>query len=143
MKKPFFHNSSRAILGAFLSLVLIFNVAAAYAQPYRTGEEEPVEGSKVNVSYVGAQDGMYLFAVQFNNLTGDTYNVSVVDGSGTVLFKGNYSDKKFDKKFKLPQGDELNKVSFVIRNLKNNSSFTYAVNTNVRQVEEVIVKRTN
>ena len=134
------NNTLRAAATLFLSGLFFLNAGATKAQ---SNKENPANANPVNVTYVGSQDGNYIFDVQFDNNVGDTYYVAVVDDAGNTLFKGLYSDKKFDKKFKLPPGEEINNVSFVIRNLKSNAAVTYAVNTTQRQVEDVIVKRTN
>ena len=131
---------ARVAATLFLSGLFFLNAGATKAQ---SSKENPTTANPVNVTYVGSQDGNYIFDVQFDNNAGDTYYVAVVDDAGNTLYKGLYADKKFDKKFKLPAGDEINSVSFVIRNLKSNNSFTYAVAAQQRQVEEITVKRTN
>ena len=131
---------SRVVASMFLSTLFFLNAGATKAQKNHGGNETT---SPVNVTYLGSEDGNYIFDVQFDNNVGDTYYVAVVDDAGNTLFKGLYSDKKFDKKFKLPPGEENNNVSFVVRNIRSNASFTYAVNTKERQVEEVVIKRTN
>ena len=133
-------STGRVMASMFLSAMFFLNVNATKAQSH-TGNS--TDATPVNVTYLGSQEGNYVFDVQFENNSGDTYYVAVVDDAGNTLFKGLYADKKFDKKFKLPPGEEINNVSFVIRNVRNNSSYTYAVNTKERQVEEVTVKRTN
>ena len=133
------NNTLRAAATLFLSGLFFLHAGATNAQSHK----DKAEANPVNVTYIGSQDGNYIFDVQFDNNAGDTYYVAVVDDAGNTLYKGMYSDKKFDKKFKLPSGEEINTVSFVIRNLKSNSSFTYAVAAQQRSVEEVTVKRTN
>jgi hypothetical protein len=141
MKKPTLNITlARVAATLFLSGLFFLQAGATKAQSHK---DTPATASPVNVTYVGSQDGNYIFDVQFDNNAGDTYYVAVVDDAGNTLYKGLYTDKKFDKKFKLPSGDEINSVSFVIRNLKSNNSFTYAVAAQQRQVEEVVVKRTN
>jgi hypothetical protein len=140
MKKPIMNITlARVAATMLLSGLFFLNAGATTAQSHK----DTPAANPVNVTYVGSQDGNYIFDVQFDNNAGDTYYVAVVDDAGNTLYKGLYADKKFDKKFKLPAGDEINTVSFVIRNLKNNNSFTYAVAAQQRQVEEITVKRTN
>lgn len=134
------NNTLRAAATLFLSGLFFLQAGATAAQSHN---KDKADANPVNVTYIGSQDGNYIFDVQFDNNAGDTYYVAVVDDAGNTLYKGMYSDKKFDKKFKLPPGEEINSISFVIRNLKSNSSFTYAVAAQQRSVEEVSVKRTN
>jgi hypothetical protein len=137
MKKPIMNKSlARIAASLFLSTLFFLHAGATKAQSVKA--ESPA-----NVTFIGSQDGSYIFDVTFDNNAGDTYYVAVVDEAGNTLYKGIYSDKKFDKKFKLPAGEEINNVSFVIRDLNSKTSFTYAVGTQQRSVEDVIVKRTN
>ncbi|HTJ11686.1 MAG TPA: hypothetical protein VL547_06665 [Dinghuibacter sp.] len=140
MKKPIMNNTLRAAATLFLSGLFFLHAGATKAQSHKDKADAV---NPVNVTYIGSQDGNYIFDVAFDNNAGDTYYVAVVDDAGNTLYKGLYTDKKFDKKFKLPPGEEINSVSFVIRNLKSNSSYTYAVAAQQRSVEEVSVKRTN
>jgi hypothetical protein len=140
MKKPILNMMlARVAASLFLSSLFFFHAGATNAVSHKGNTAD----SPVNVTFIGSQDGSYIFDVQFDNNAGDSYYVAVVDDAGNTLFKGLYADKKFDKKFKLPSGEGINNVSFVIRNLKSNAAFTYAVNTTQRQVEDVVVKRTN
>lgn len=137
MKKPSMNKSlARIAASLFLSTLFFLHAGVTTAQSLKAD-------SPANVTFIGSQDGGYIFDVTFENNAGDTYYVAVVDQAGNTLFKGIYADKKFDKKFKLPAGEEINNVSFVIRDLNSKTSFTYAVGTQQRSVEDVIVKRTN
>jgi hypothetical protein len=141
MTKTIMNSSAAKVLGSlFLSATLFFHASASNAQvATTTGKTD--DASAASVTFIGSQDGDYIFDVQFDNASGDSYYVAVVDDSGNTLFKGLYSDKKFDKKFKLPAGEEINKVSFVIRNIRSKNVYTYAVAAKERQVEEVSVER--
>jgi hypothetical protein len=140
MKKPMM-NKSLARLGAsvFLSGLFLLHAGTAKAQVAATHASP----DSVMVTFIGSQEGSYIFDVQFDNNAGETYIVAIVDDAGNTLFKSFYSDKKFDKKFKLPPETDVNSVSFVIRNLHSNASVTYAVNTTERSVQDVSVKRTH
>ncbi len=50
-----------------------------------------------------------------------------------------YSEKKFDKKFVLDKADNIGKITFVIRSLKDNQTQAFEVNTTTRIVENVDV----
>lgn len=92
------------------------------------------------VKYVPGKDGEYLFHVVYNNVSGSRFSLIVLDGEGNQLFQSLYNDKKFDKKYKLADPDEFDKVTFVIRNLGDNSVQRWEVDANSKMVEDVEVK---
>jgi hypothetical protein len=99
--------------------------------------------STAEVKCITGKDGEYLFNVIYNNTTGSHFSVMVLDADGDQLFQDQYSDKKFDKKFKLADPDEFAKLTFVIRNYGDNSVQRWEVNTNSKLVEDIEVKEVN
>lgn len=136
-------NRSLARIGASLIFSGLFVLLSGTGKAQTTPPRQPTAADAATVTYIGSQEGSYIFDVQFENPAGETYIVAVVDDAGNTLFKGLYSDRKFDRKFRISPDEEIDNVSFVIRNLRNNTSSTYAVNTTLRSVEDVTVKRTH
>ena len=98
---------------------------------------EPVNPAAIR--HLGNTNETMNFQVKYDNESGNKFAVTVRDQENNILFQEYYTEKKFDKKFTLPRVD--NKVIFQIKNVKDNSIQTFEVNTNIRMVEEVIVKR--
>jgi hypothetical protein len=96
--------------------------------------------STAEVKYISGQDGEYLFNVVYNNAAGSRFTLIVLDADGNQLFQSQYSDKKFDKKFRLADPEDFGKLTFVIRNFGDNSVQRFEVNTNNRLVEDIEVK---
>ncbi len=99
---------------------------------------EPV--SPVAITHLGNTTETMNFQVKYDNEAGNKFAVIVRDQDNNILFQEYYTNKKFDKKFSIPKVDN-NKVTFQIKNVKDNSIQAFEVNTNVKLVEEVIVKR--
>jgi hypothetical protein len=99
--------------------------------------------STAEVKYISGKDGEYLFNVIYNNTTGSRFSLIVLDAEGNQLFQRQYSDKKFDKKFKLADPDEFARLTFVIRNFGDNSVQRWEVNANNKVVEDIEVKEVN
>jgi hypothetical protein len=137
MKKQIISAFSKFTLG----VLLITSVAAVQAQ---SPAHEPGENEKsAIIKYLGAQDDMMLFKVSYKNPTGEKFSVLVKDQDGSLLFQSAYTDKTFDKKFKLPRTDK-NKISFVIRNYKDaDIAKNFEINVNSLFIEDVAVKRVN
>lgn len=126
---------------AFVSAILLVTSLTTRAD---AGHQQPGgEGDKTaEVKYLGAPDGERLFNVIYDNNTGARFSVKVQDAEGTLIFQGSFTDKKFDKKFKL-EGTDADKLVFTITNYGDNTSQVFEVNTNTRLVEDVEVKELN
>jgi|SRR5688572_24517365 len=136
MKKQSMLMTTRARNRFFaFTVTAILLTASASLQAQST---EPV--SPVAVRHLGNTTETMNFQVKYDNETGNKFSVIIRDQDNNILFQEYYTDKKFDKKFTLPKVDN-NKVIIQVRNAKDNSLQTFEVNTNVRTVEEVIVKR--
>jgi hypothetical protein len=127
----------KSVIGKFIftSLVLA-SVTATHAQSISATDSTKQEAS---VSYLGPQEQMSLFAVNFSNPAEDKYMVSVQDKDGDVLHKELYSGKTFDKVFRLPK-DADNTLNFVIKNLKDSSVQVFEIATTTSVIEDVVIK---
>jgi hypothetical protein len=91
------------------------------------------------VKYIGTSEDAVIFNVSVDNPTGGKFSVIVMDEEGNQIFQEIYTDKKFDKRFKLPKA-EKNKLTFVIRNFKTaDVKQTFEINT--KYVEDVVVTK--
>lgn len=92
------------------------------------------------VKYITTKEGEGLFNVVYNNTTGSRFSVTVLDEFGNQLYQGFFSDRKFDRKFKLADPEIASKLTFIIRNYADNSTQRYQVDATARLVEDVQVK---
>jgi hypothetical protein len=104
------------------------------------GTKSTANASTAEVKYISGKDGEYLFSVVYNNTTGSRFSLVVLDAEGNQLFQSQYSDKKFDKKFRLADPDQFARLTFVIRNYGDNSVQRWEVNANNKVVEDIEVK---
>ena len=121
------------------TMALLILSQAVAAQTKMVAVMEPV-ASSASVKHIGNPDGTAVFQVQYDNQAGDKFSVIIKDNDGNVIYQDTYSDRKFDKKFQLPQG-ETDKLKFIIKGPKNNTIQSFEVNTNTRVIEEIIVKK--
>jgi hypothetical protein len=104
------------------------------------------EGGKSNsaataeVKYIPGAQGQGIFNVQYNNAAGSRFTVCVKDADGNQLYQNVYTDKKFDKNFRLAEPDSYGKLIFVIHNLADNSVQRFEVVASSHLVEEVDVR---
>jgi hypothetical protein len=93
------------------------------------------------VKYLGADNESYVFNVAYNNENGEKFLLRITDAAENTLFTGTYTDKKFDKRFKLLKEGSDGKLKFIIRNLKDHSVQAFEVTTTSQVVENVVVKK--
>lgn len=133
MKRQLTSITSKFVLG----ILLLTGVFAAQGQSIdKVSESEPAV-----VKYLGVQEDLVLFNVHFKNPGGQKFSVIVKDQDNTQLFQRVYTDKNFDKQFKLPRADR-NRITFVIRNFKGEDiSQHFAINVNTRYIEDIAIKK--
>lgn len=136
MKKHSFKIVFRKLAGSLLVSSFMFLGAFASETPIDTIYADKA----ATVKYIGADKESYVFNVAYNNENGDRFILRILDAGGNVLYTGNYNDKKFDKRFRLvKEGNE--KISFVIKNLKDNSVHTFAISTSTQVIEDIVVTK--
>jgi hypothetical protein len=92
------------------------------------------------VKYFPDTQGQGIFNVQYNNVGGNRFTVCVLDADGNQLYQNIYTDKKFDKNFRLADPDGYGKLIFVIQNLVDKSVQRFEVEASSHLVEDVDVR---
>jgi hypothetical protein len=95
------------------------------------------------VRFTGASEGEFSFNILYNNAAGSRFSVAILDESGDRLYQDVFSDRKFDRKFRIAEPDSFGKVIVVIRNYDDNSVQRFEVRSDNRLVEDVEVKEVN
>lgn len=139
MKKQTFTTTiKKVILGSMVSS-LLFLSANASVSPVRAYDVNAKTRGEVKYSGID-NNQLHTFQVKFHNPTGANFNLVIKDSNEEVLFKGNYSEKEFNKTFKFPK-DESNKLTFVIEDAKKNVTEQYSVQFETRTVEHVTISK--
>ena len=139
--KQIISHTQKVIRITLLSSLLVS--ASLLSQANGSHEKHRGSASTAEVKYIGTQDGSPLFNVTYMNSGGARFSLKVMDADGTQLFQEVYTDKKFDKKFKIAEPQEYSKLIFIVRNLEDNSEQTFEINSNTRMIEDVEVKELN
>jgi len=144
MKKHFLNHISVKFFAGSLTAAMLFlttqsSVSAQKINNSVTQTTSVTASDKVQVKYLGTVNEDVYFGVKYNNANAATFSITVLDEIGDVLYQGNFSDKLFDKKFKLPK--DYSKVSFVVKSTEDKFEQSFLVNINSRVVEDVIVSR--
>ena len=103
----------------------------------------PVNGGNnantAEVKYV-TQEGGGIFNVRYDNAAGSRFSLVVLDADGDQLYSHIYSEKNFDKSFRLADPENFRKLVFIIRNLNDNTTQRFEVEASGHEEEVVEVK---
>jgi hypothetical protein len=121
----------------FASLLYINTNATEVSDPFSFTEPA------ASVKYIGADSNTYVFNVAYTNESGERFQLRITDEAGNTLFTGTYSDKKFEKRFRLVKEDVNGKLNFTFKNLNDHSVQTFQAIATSQVVEDVVVKKVN
>jgi hypothetical protein len=134
--RTLFINIRKSLLTALLGGVSLVSLANGNGPVGGGGNS----ANTAEVKYVALKGGDGVFNVRYNNAAGSRFSLVVLDGDGDQLYSYIYSDKNFDKNFKLADPESFHKLVFVIRNLNDNTTQRFEVEASGHEVEEVEVK---
>lgn len=107
----------------------------------------PVKGGNsantAEVKYVTRQQGEGVFNVSYNNVAGNRFSLVVLDADGNQLYSYIYSEKNFDKNFRLADPESFRKLIFIIRNLNDHTTQRFEVEATGHEEEQVEVTELN
>lgn len=134
MKKQTVNTIVKNTILSIFSLVLVLQ---ANANDTVVPETKSTKG--IEILYAGHSNDNLAFNVKFANPTGKTFTLFVLDEFGQSLYKANYTDKNFKKKFMVPKDESV--LTFVIQAGKEVYREKFDVNIRTREIEDVIVKK--
>ena len=131
MKKQILRSLKIFVKGSFLALMLTFNVCAIAQQPFNG---DPIVKA-ASIKHISSTNDKLIFQLSLDNEESEKFSVSIKDAMGTTIFYNVYQDKKFDKKFVFEKSEDISKLTFLIRSLKDNVTQTFEINAITRLVE--------
>jgi hypothetical protein len=139
MKKQSINTIAKRFFLGNLLAAMFFLSASANTVDTKVSTTDPTK--KIEVKYVGTEKDNLFFNVKFNNESGKTFKVYILDEVGEVIFSEKYSEKAFDKKFVFPASMDINKLTFLIQSEKGSYKEIFDVVFNTNTVSEVSVTK--
>jgi len=137
--KQYFFKIRRVIYSLAITGVMVAVTAPVFANDKK--ENSPVATTQSALEFVGSDVNSSIFHVTFDAERKTKFELSVRDADGNVLFKNNYESDKFSKYIKLiTDGEPTSEMFFTIA-LPGGKVHTFDVNSNVKLVSEVVVKK--
>jgi adenylate cyclase len=125
--------------------MMLFTAAGSFASFVSLANRHDLSGnhksaSTAEVKYINGKEGEGIFDVVYDNTAGSRFSLQILDEAGAQLYQNIYSDKKFEKKFKLADPETFSRLVFIIRNLEDHSIQRFEVEASTRLVQKVDVK---
>lgn len=117
------------------SLILIIGVVDTKASTNKKADK--VQSSAI--SYVGLQNSILMFNVNYVNETEDRVVVELTDEQGDVLYRRVYKEKDIYKSIYLKNGGEKCRVTFTIRSAKESISQKFDIEPQASVIEKTVV----
>lgn len=137
MKKQFFKTTAIK----FYSAALISSLLTLSSFTPANASDKSEKASPAQVTYVGAENNLLTFNVNYDNVAEENFVLELIDDQGQLLYQKKYNDKSFSKKILLRNLGETTKISFIIRVGKDTISQKFDIASQVKTVEEVIVTK--
>jgi hypothetical protein len=119
---------------SFVAVLLFHSLPALQAQ---SNGNNPV-----SVRYIGLVDQQPVFQVEFENGEEKSFQVSIRDEEGNLLYNERANAKKFSRKFQLEKSaPESMKLTITLTREKEKQSQVFEINTNVRVIQDVVITR--
>ena len=99
-------------------------------------------GEVAVIKCLGAYQETFIFNVTHGNIEGDKFMLRILDSTGTILFAGSYNEKKFNKVFRIGK-EGTDRLSFVIRNLRDNALQRFEITATSKPVEDFVLRKIN
>jgi hypothetical protein len=141
MKRTFINIASKKVLAAVLlsGAVLFVTPNAVKATP--TNIEIISSTNQASIQFAGSSDNALVFDVKVANANGDKFTITVADNDNNVLFTQSFSEKNFDKKFKLIKSDEISRYNFKITSTNKDLEQAFSVNASTKVVDDVVITK--
>ena len=133
MKKQFITAISRTF-STVLFVVFLSTSQSVYALPDSSINKEP------EVTYKGLSDKKLMFNVNYRNEAADPIQLTIKNETGEIVYSKQFESKPLNRTMLFSEFPETSKLTFVITAGKKEISQTFQINTEVKTVEEFIVK---
>ncbi len=133
-------NTAKKVLAVVLFSATVLVVVPSFAKtasPISTNNAT----AQAAVKFAGSTDNALLFDVTLANPSADKFVITITTKDGDVLFTKDYSDKNFDKKFKLVKSDDISSYNFTITSSNKSLEQTFSVNASIKTVDNVVVTK--
>jgi hypothetical protein len=136
MKSTFVKTTAKKFITA-AALIAVLTTGAINA---KAGENK---AAKSTVEYIGTVNDNVAFNVQYKNETGSTFNLSVVNEAGEVIYTSQFTGQNFSKKVVIENVPEDAHVTFILKGADATMKQSFDVSTATRTVADVRVSKAN
>ena len=126
------------LVKGFVTFIAVFALFIFSLTASAQDSANPESASALHVKYLGGDNEALFFDVKYDNKTGNTFRLLVLDENGEPCFQDSYSAKDFEKKIKIPRLTDTDYVIFLIRSAKDNIQLSYKVKVTTKVEDETV-----
>ena len=133
MKLQFVKGSAlkSVVAAATVALLFVSNPLTSMAGTVKGKVNTPVVNEQADVQYAGAEEGGYLFRVEFNNPSAQKFSLIIKNEEGIIVYNEKFSEVSFDKTFHLPYDGTDIQPTFIIRTANGDVKRSFYVSRKV------------
>lgn len=137
MKKQLNIPIEKKALKFLVAFALLFG---SYVTSFATPVGPTKDAKSSYISYKGLKDKFLVFTVDYKNEMEQPFQLVIKNEHNDVLYSKSYEAKPLNKDILLTDLPDDSKLTFSIESKKNNYNQTFAIDTNVKTIQEYIVK---
>ena len=141
MKRTFIKIASKKVLAAVVLSAAVLLAAPNVSNATPRNIEIISSANQATVQFAGSADNALFFNVKVANTNGDKFTITVSDNDGDVLYSQEFSEKGFDKKFKLLKSDDISRYNFKISSNNKDIEQSFSVSASTKVVDDVKITK--
>src|SRR3954453_6587157 len=125
---------------AFTFIVAFTLIFSSYATSFASPASRVKDGKSSYISYTGLKDNFLVFKVDYQNDLAEPFQLVIKNEQNEVLYKKMFEAKPLNTNVLLTELPDNSKLTFTIETKKNSFNQTFTIDTNVKTIQEYVVK---
>lgn len=137
MKKQLINSIQKKVFTLSVAFVLIFG---SYAKTIASPVSDASDTKSSYISYKGLKGNYLVFKVDYKNESAQAFQLVIKNEQNEVLYSKAFDAKSLNTNVLLTEVPDDSKLTFSIVTKKNTYSQSFAIDSNVKTIEEYVVK---
>ncbi len=137
MKKRFMNSIKKKVVTFSLAFILILGSSA---KTFAALDQPASSEKSCDISYKGLRDSYLVFKVDYKNEVAQPFQLVIKNEQNDVLYIKTFEAKPLDTNVLLTDVPDDSKLTFSIVSKKNNYSQSFSIVSQVKTIEEYVVK---
>ena len=140
MKKQSFYAISKKVFSFLLALIITVGISQSGYAASGSADKDSNKNKGVEITYQGARDKNLVFNVNYKNELSQPFQLIITNDQYQVIYSQTFDTKPLNRTILFSELPENCKLTFSIVSGKKEISQAFEINSQVRTVEEYVVK---